>query len=218
MTFLDGQVRWRSARIAYLQGDASTRSYARLSDEHGTILLMDTPRHSDGPATLAAQAYSRIAHLAEDMRSFVAMSGLLRSAGLSAPAVPAFDLEKGILLVEDLGDRVFTAEIAAGASQAELWRAAVDVLIRLRGVPLPPSLPLPDGSSYVLPRRDRAAFEIEVRAAARLALAGDQGRAGAGKGARRVHGPVGACDRPPAGAARRLVPARLPFAQPDLAA
>jgi tRNA threonylcarbamoyl adenosine modification protein YjeE len=162
MAFLDGQARWRGARIAYLQGDASTRSYARLSHEHGTILLMDTPPHSDGPATLAAQAYSRIAHLAEDMRSFVAMSGLLRSAGLSAPAVPAFDLEKGILLVEDLGDRVFTAEIAAGASQAELWRAAVDALIRLRGVPQPPSLPLPDGSSFVLPRRDRAAFEIEV--------------------------------------------------------
>ena len=30
MAFLDGQPRWRGARIAYLQGDASTRSYARL--------------------------------------------------------------------------------------------------------------------------------------------------------------------------------------------
>ena len=37
MAFLDDQVRWRGARIAYLQGDASTRSYARLSDDdrHG---------------------------------------------------------------------------------------------------------------------------------------------------------------------------------------
>ena len=31
MAFLDGQARWRGARIAYLQGDASTRSYARLT-------------------------------------------------------------------------------------------------------------------------------------------------------------------------------------------
>src|SRR6266436_1046550 len=30
MAFLDGQPRWRGTRIAYLQGDASTRSYARL--------------------------------------------------------------------------------------------------------------------------------------------------------------------------------------------
>jgi aminoglycoside/choline kinase family phosphotransferase len=29
-------------------------------------------------------------------------------------------------------------------------------------VPVPPSLPLPDGTSYTLPRRDKAAFEIEV--------------------------------------------------------
>jgi N-acetylmuramate 1-kinase len=35
-------------------------------------------------------------------------------------------------------------------------------LIRLRGVPLPPRLPLPDGTCYTLPRRDRAALEIEI--------------------------------------------------------
>jgi tRNA threonylcarbamoyl adenosine modification protein YjeE len=163
MAFLDGQPRWRGARIAYLQGDASSRSYARLfAAGCGTILLMDAPLHSDGPATLAAQAYSRIAHLSEDMRSFVAISMKLGGAGLSVPAVTAFDIDKGLLLVEDLGDRIFTAEIAADASQAELWRAAVDVLIELRGVAVPPRLPLPDGTDYLLPRRDRAAFEIEI--------------------------------------------------------
>ena len=163
MTFLDGQARWRGARVAYLQGDASTRSYARLFGAHGTAVLMDAPVQPDGPPVRDGKSYSRIAQLAENMvRPFVAIGTVLRRAGLSAPAVPAFDLEKGMLLVEDLGDRVFTAEIAAGASQAELWRAAVDALIRLRGVPVPPRLPLPDGTSHVLPRRDRAAFEIEV--------------------------------------------------------
>jgi len=88
---------------------------------------------------------------------------VLRQAGLSAPEVAAMDLGKGLLLVEDLGDRVFGTEIAAGhAVQAELWRAAVDALIALRGVPVPASLPLPDGTSYKLPRRDRDAFEIEI--------------------------------------------------------
>ena len=162
MTFLDGQKEWQGAHVAYLQGDASTRSYARLSRASGTILLMDAPRQPDGPPIRDGKAYSRIAHLAEDMRPFVAIARVLRGAGLSAPQVLACDLEKGILLVEDLGDRVFGTEIAAGRSQAVLWRAAVEALVELRSVPVPSQFPLPDGTTYVLPRRDRAALEIEI--------------------------------------------------------
>jgi aminoglycoside/choline kinase family phosphotransferase len=81
---------------------------------------------------------------------------------LSAPEVLAHDLPHGLLLVEDLGDRLFGAEIRAGTPQAEMWRAAVDALVHLRGVPVPAAIPLPDGTSYSLPRRDRAAFEIEI--------------------------------------------------------
>jgi len=163
MAFLATQDRWRPARISYLQGDASTRSYARLHAPSGTVLLMDAPRQPDGPPIRDGKPYSRIALLAEDMvRPFTAIGSALRAAGLSAPEVLAADLDKGLLLVEDLGDRLFGAAIAAGDSQAELWRTAVDALIVLRGVPVPPRLPLPDGTSYTLPRRDRAAFEIEI--------------------------------------------------------
>jgi tRNA threonylcarbamoyl adenosine modification protein YjeE len=150
-------------RVAYLQGDASTRSYARIFAGSSTVLLVDAPRQPDGPPVRDGKSYSRIAHLAEDMaRPFVAIGAALNSAGLSAPRVAACDLDKGILLVEDLGDRVFAAEVPAGTRQEPLWRAAVDVLVHLRGVPVPPKLPLPDGTSYSLPRRDRAAFEIEI--------------------------------------------------------
>jgi len=163
MAFLERYPRRRGARIAYLEGDASTRSYARLFAADGTAILMDAPIAPDGPPIREGKSYSRIARLAENMvRPFVAVGAALRGAGLSAPAVEAFDLDKGILLIEDLGDRVFTTEVAGGASQSELWRAAVDALLRLRLLPLPPSLPLPDGSAYALPRRDRAAFEIEI--------------------------------------------------------
>ncbi|HEY5827555.1 MAG TPA: tRNA (adenosine(37)-N6)-threonylcarbamoyltransferase complex ATPase subunit type 1 TsaE, partial [Hyphomicrobiaceae bacterium] len=163
--FLESQGRWSGAHIAYLQGDASTRAYARLTaDDGATVLLMDAPRQPDGPPVRDGKAYSRIAHLAEDMvRPFVAIGAVLREAGLSAPEVAAMDLDKGLLLVEDLGDRAFGEELASGrTTQAELWRAAVDALIRLRSLPVPASLPLPDGASYTLPRRDRAAFEIEI--------------------------------------------------------
>jgi aminoglycoside/choline kinase family phosphotransferase len=96
------------------------------------------------------------------VRPFVAIGAVLRSAGLSAPEVVAADLDKGLLLEEDLGDRLFGPEIVAGTSQALLWRTAVDALVELRGVCVPKRLPLPDGTSYSLPRRDRAAFEIEI--------------------------------------------------------
>jgi len=94
MAFLDGQPRWRNARITYLQGDASTRSYARLFRGSDTIVLMDAPRQSDGPLTPAARAYSRIARLADDMRPYVAIAGALRGAGLSAPPILQQDRER----------------------------------------------------------------------------------------------------------------------------
>ena len=151
------------ARIRYLQGDASTRTYARLTQARQTVLMMDAPRQADGPPIRDGKSYSQLAHLAEDMvRPFAAITGVLRGAGLSAPAILASDLEHGLLLVEDLGDRLFAAEIAAGTPQRELYQGAVDVLLSLRALPVPARLPLPDGSSYALPRRDRAAFEIEL--------------------------------------------------------
>jgi tRNA threonylcarbamoyl adenosine modification protein YjeE len=163
LAFLDASPAWNGARIAYLQGDASTRTYARLIEGERTVLLMDAPRQPDGPPIRDGKSYSQIARLAEDMvRPFVAIGAVLRGAGLSAPGVAAADLDKGLLLVEDLGDRLFAREVASGASQAELWRTAVDALVHLRGVPVPGSFPLPDGTSYRLPRRDRAALEIEI--------------------------------------------------------
>ena len=163
MAFLERQTRWRGARIAHLKGDASTRSYARLIADHGTAILMDAPIVPDGPPIRHGKPYSRIAMLAENMvRPFAAVGAALREAGLSAPALEAFDLDEGILLIEDLGDRLFSAEVDAGASQPQLWRTAVDALILLRALPLPSRLPLPDGTYYTLPRRDRAAFEIEL--------------------------------------------------------
>ena len=49
---------------------------------------MDSPRQPDGPAVRDGKPYSRIAHLAEDVRPFVAVGRALRAAGLSAPDDP----------------------------------------------------------------------------------------------------------------------------------
>ena len=162
MAFLDRQAHWSNARITYLQGDASTRGYARLSVDGRTALLMDAPRQPDGPPVRDDKPYSQIAHLAEDMvRAFAAIAEPLRAAGLSAPEVLAEDFENGLLLVEDLGDRVFSAEVTRGAPQDALWRTAVDALVELQRSEAPQQLPL-RGGSHILQDYDRAALQIEI--------------------------------------------------------
>jgi aminoglycoside/choline kinase family phosphotransferase len=150
--------------IRFLQGDASTRAYARLLHDDGTsTVLMDCPRMADGPPVRDGRSYSRIAHLAEDVRPFVAIAAFLQGAGVTVPGVLAHDLARGFLLLEDLGDRTFGRAIAEDLDcQRGVWGAAVDLLVHLRSVPVPDSLPLPDGTSFTLPRFDRAALEIEV--------------------------------------------------------
>lgn len=149
-------------RIAYLQGDASARAYARIATGGTSVVLMDSPRMADGPALVNGLPYSRVAHLAEDVRPFVAIGQALAAAGISAPAIHATDLENGLLLLEDLGDLTFGPALALGAPQDRLWAAAVDVLLKLRRTPLPEVLPLPDGTGYRLPRFDKAALVIEI--------------------------------------------------------
>lgn len=125
-------------------------------------ILMDQPRQPDGQPIRDGLPYSRIAHLAEDVRPFVAVAGALRAHGLSAPEIYAADLDRGFLVLEDFGDRVYGAEIAHGASQAELWRAAVEALLVLGTLPVPDEIALPDGSTHRLPPQDAGVLGIEV--------------------------------------------------------
>ena len=181
---------------------------------------MDAPRQPDGPPIRDGKPYSRIAHLAEDMvRPFVAIGARAARRRPERARDPGRATStRGCCWSRTSATASSAREIAAGASQAELWRAAVDALIALRGVPVPPRLPLPDGTGYTLPRRDRGAFEIEIELLLDWYWPALKGEPAPAERARRVPRAVGARARPPAGAARRLVPARLPLAQPDLAA
>jgi tRNA threonylcarbamoyl adenosine modification protein YjeE len=154
---------WWPCQFSYVQGDASTRQYVRVRYQGRSAILMDAPRRPDGPPVRdCGLPYSRIAHLSEEVRPYVAIARSLREAGLAAPDLYAGDLERGLLLLEDLGEAVFDRAIGTGASQAELWSAAVGVLVHLRGIPVPDDLPVGDGSFHRLPNYDRSALEIEV--------------------------------------------------------
>jgi aminoglycoside/choline kinase family phosphotransferase len=107
---------------------------------------MDAPRQPDGPPIRNGKSYSRIAHLAEDtVRPFSAIAQALKEAGLSAPAILDQDTGRGFMLVEDLGDRVFSTEVARGDLRMdELWRAAIDALISVRNARVPDGVPTYD--------------------------------------------------------------------------
>src|SRR5690606_22620677 len=105
---------------------------------------------------------SRIAHLAEDVMPFVAIGNTLQAAGFYTPEIRAADLENGFLVLEDLGKQDFKAALASGVSQEQLWQAATDVLIALRRLPIPASLPGGSDRAHVVPAFDEGVFEIET--------------------------------------------------------
>lgn len=90
--------------LRYLQGDASTRAYARLADQHRSQVIMDSPRMPDGPPIRDGLPYSRIAHLAEDVTAFHAVREALAACGMQVPAIHKFDHERGFLVLDDYGN------------------------------------------------------------------------------------------------------------------
>jgi tRNA threonylcarbamoyl adenosine modification protein YjeE len=150
--------------LQYLQGDASVRRYGRIARAaRPSAILMDWPRQPDGPVIRNGLPYSRLAHLAEDVRPFVAVAGALHAAGLTVPRIHAQDLDNGLLLLDDLGDRVFATEVRTGAAdQATLWHAATDALVALQEAPAPQSLPIDGNGVHHVSAYDSGAMAIET--------------------------------------------------------
>lgn len=162
--FLDDTLQAERANIAYLQGDASARAYARLTGTKRPLILMDWPSQPDGPPVKGGFHYSRIAHLADGTAAFENVDRLLASAGLVVPRIHAADHEHGLMLIGDLGDRVFGAEVAAGRPLEPMWTAATDVLVELRALDAPRVAAWNEVESRAAPIRDydRGAYEIEI--------------------------------------------------------
>ena len=112
---------WGGAAIAPLAGDASFRRYFRVDHPvHGRAVLMDAPPEH------------------EDSRPFIAIAEFLDAEGLRAPRILARDLDAGLLLLEDFGDRRVSPVLAdGGADEEAVYREAVDTLVRLDERPVP---------------------------------------------------------------------------------
>ena len=144
-----------------IAGDASSRSYERLTVDGRTFIVMKWPAKPDGPAVKRGLSYSAIAHLAENVRPFVAMAQGLRERGFSAPKIYAADCDAGLVVLEDLG----TELIVAGNPPRpviERYARATDLLVVLHGLDLPAALPIGPDVEYALPSYDLDAFLIEA--------------------------------------------------------
>ena len=154
--------RWHGATRRFLEGDASFRRYETLHMNDEQAILMDMPAKPDGPIVKDGKPYSAIAHLAEDIHAVVAVNAELISRGYAAPAAEAFDLERGLAIIEDLGRNVYGRMRLAGEDMTEPMRAAVEVLAHMAAQAWPDHVRIAGNGDHVVPAYDLDAQMIEV--------------------------------------------------------
>jgi tRNA threonylcarbamoyl adenosine modification protein YjeE len=145
----------------YMQGDASIRAYERLIRDGASYILMNSPKRTDGPPVRDDKPYSAIAHLAENVTPFIAMTHALRARGFSAPTIFAVDRDAGLLILEDLGSEL-VVDSDPPAPIEPRYEVAADLLAALHRTPMPETLPVETGVDYTLPRYDLDAFLVEA--------------------------------------------------------
>jgi aminoglycoside/choline kinase family phosphotransferase len=108
--------------LAPASADASFRRYFRVTSGAKTWIAMDAPPPQ------------------EDCRPFVRVAGLMREAGLHVPQVVAQEMERGFLLLSDLGTTTFLNGFTADNPDA-LFSDAIDALITWQRASRPGVLP-----------------------------------------------------------------------------
>jgi aminoglycoside/choline kinase family phosphotransferase len=104
----------QSFQLAPASADASFRRYFRASFEDGrTLIVMDAPPEH------------------EDCRPFIHVAALLTDAGVNAPKVLAQDLERGFLLLTDLGGTTYLSVLNQD-NATPLYRDACNALVKIQ--------------------------------------------------------------------------------------
>jgi len=106
--------------------DASFRRYWRVRHGSGTVIAMDAP-----PGL-------------EDCGRYVRIAGQLRAIGLNTPEILAQDLELGLLLIGDLGERLYLEELSE-ESVERLYGDALATLAVIQACGPVADLPIYDG-------------------------------------------------------------------------
>ena len=116
---------WGAADRSHLAGDASARSYERVRLGKKRAVLMDAPPEAG-----------------EGTADFLRIGAHLAGLGLSSPRVYEADEALGFLLLEDLGDALYTLVLQNDPGlERPLYDAAVDVLLAVQAAPMPGDVP-----------------------------------------------------------------------------
>lgn len=114
-------------------GDASFRRYFRVTAGDRSYIAMDAPPGKEG------------------VRPFLDVAARFRALGLNVPEVLAQDLDQGFLLLTDLGDQQYLAQLNE-ASVERLYGDALGALVVLQGGGLTDRHFLPEYSHELLMR------------------------------------------------------------------
>jgi hypothetical protein len=115
--WLQGLYPDESLTIAPASADASFRRYFRATFKDGrTLIVMDAPPEH------------------ENCQPFLHVARLFEEAGAHVPHVHAQDMERGFLLLSDLGNTTYAQALADGdiANAKRLYGAATDALVNIQ--------------------------------------------------------------------------------------
>ncbi|WP_455921980.1 aminoglycoside phosphotransferase family protein [Pseudomonas putida] len=119
------------ALLTAASSDASFRRYFRWEGEGRTFIVMDAPPPQ------------------ENCKPFVDIAALLATSGINVPKIYAQDLERGFLLLNDLGNQTYLDVIDSDNADG-LFKDAIDALLAYQQLPM--DAPLPSYDTALLRR------------------------------------------------------------------
>jgi aminoglycoside/choline kinase family phosphotransferase len=102
--------------------DASFRRYFRWQGEGHSLIVMDAPPPQ------------------ENCKPFVDIAFLLAKSGINVPKIYAEDLDRGFLLLNDLGNQTYL-DVINGENADDLFRDALQALLSFQQLPMVAPLP-----------------------------------------------------------------------------
>ena len=130
--------------IALIAGDASPRRYYRVkADTSDGEVDSDVKTGADNGVNSVVNLSSDsiaswiavVSPPSEKFAEFIHVHGLLATAGLRVPALLAANLERGFMLLEDLGDTQLLA-VLTDSTVASLYAQSLAMLLNTAGIPI----------------------------------------------------------------------------------
>jgi len=112
-----------AAQLTAASSDASFRRYFRWQGGERSLIVMDAPPPQ------------------EDCRPFVKVAQMLDQAGVHVPQILASDLERGFLLLTDLGRQTYL-DVIDQSNAEQLFEDAVEALLKFQLHPVAQPMPV----------------------------------------------------------------------------